>query len=173
MAWFFLYSWSLLSLSVDPLSLDGLLFVRRLRGTLSESFDLSSELYNGSLLYQDPSGESDNGLCARSLRFPSGHNGVTEDMAEYDLEVNGNGENVSGSTRIPLQHRPSLTDVVLQNAPDTPVNAARKLLADIFSTRETAGLAYRNDVNVVIDVIIRQIYNLPATSPVGFPRYPS
>ncbi|KAM7539593.1 hypothetical protein Aperf_G00000026313 [Anoplocephala perfoliata] len=150
---------------VDPLSLDGVSFVRRLRGTLSGSFDLSSDLYNGSLLYQNPSGESDSGLCARSFRFSFGHNGFAGDVFGNDLEVSGNGEHASGPTRIPLQHRPSLTDVALQNAPDTPVNAARKLLADIFSTRETAGLVYRNDVNVVIDVIIRQICDLPATSP--------
>nr|CDS31184.1 protein of unknown function DUF2013 [Hymenolepis microstoma] len=140
----------------DPLSLDGVSFVRKLRGTLGESFDLSSDLYNGSLLYQDGRGQSDNGLYDRSHRLSStGH-----------YVDNENGE-VSGGDcpKIPSHLRPSLADITLQSAPDTPVNAARKLLADIFSSRETASLVYRNDVKVVIDVIIRQICDLPATSP--------
>ncbi|VDO04799.1 unnamed protein product [Rodentolepis nana] len=140
----------------DPLSLDGVSFVRKMRGTLGESFDLSSDHYNGSLLYQDGNGQSDNGLFDRSRHFSS--------TGQY--VDNENGE-VSGEDcpKIPSQHRPSLADVILQNAPDTPVNSARKLLSDIFSTRETASLVYRNDVKVVIDVIIRQICDLPATSP--------
>lgn len=150
---------SYLQISADPLNLDGVSFVRKLRGTLGECFDLSSDQYNGSLLYRGANGESDNGLYARSRRLSS--NGHYVD--------NENGE-VSGGDcpKFPSQHRPSLADVALQSAPDTPVNAARKLLADIFSTRETASLVYHNDVKVVIDVIIRQICDLPATSPVGF-----
>ncbi|KAM3172827.1 hypothetical protein ACTXT7_013743 [Hymenolepis weldensis] len=140
----------------DPLNLNGVSFVRKLRGTLGECFDLSSDQYNGSLLYRGANGESGNGLYALSRHLSS--NGHYVD--------NENGE-VSGGDcpKFPSQHRPSLADVALQSAPDTPINAARKLLSDIFSTRETASLVYRNDVKVVIDVIIRQICDLPATSP--------
>lgn len=66
-----------------------------------------------------------------------------------------------------MLHRSGLTDATLQLAPDTPRNAVRKLLADIFSNRDTASLIYCNDVNVVIDVIIRQVCDLPANSPVS------
>lgn len=137
--------------------MDGVSFVKNMRGTLGDSFDLSSPLYNGSLLYREGNKQStDNGLFARSRNLSS--TGDTE-SGQCD---GGEPPKFSGA-----QHRPSLADVVLQTAPDTPVNAARKLLSDIFSTRETASLVYRNDVKVVIDVIIRQICDLPATSPVG------
>ncbi|KAL5962334.1 NCK-interacting protein with SH3 domain [Taenia solium] len=158
---------------VDPLSLDGVLFVRRLRSALHEGFDTSSQLYSGFLLDEDPDDESGMGLFAKSRRISSTQSSAGENGAGAG-EVSGSGEHVSsadesgvrvGGSGKSLHHRTGLTDATLQLAPDTPRNAARKLLADIFSNRDTANLIYHNDVNVVIDVIIRQICDLPANSP--------
>ncbi|CDS40511.1 protein of unknown function DUF2013 [Echinococcus multilocularis] len=158
---------------VDPLNLDGVSFVRKLRGALHEGFDISSQLYNGFLLYEDPNDGSGMGLFAKSRRLSSTQSSASENGAGAG-EVSGSGEHVnsagesgvhvSGSGKS-SHHRTGLTDATLRLAPDTPRNAARKLVADIFSNRGTANLIYRNDVNVVIDVIIRQICDLPATSP--------
>ncbi|KAL5112055.1 NCK-interacting protein with SH3 domain [Taenia crassiceps] len=156
---------------VDPLSLDGVLFVRRLRSVLHEGFD-TSQLCSGFLLDEDPDDESGVGLFAKSHRISSAQSNAGEN-GNGAGEVSGSGEHVSiadgsgvrGGSGKSLHHRTGLTDAALQLAPDTPRNAVRKLLADIFSNRETANLIYHNDVNVVVDVIIRQICDLPANSP--------
>ncbi|VDM34217.1 unnamed protein product, partial [Hydatigera taeniaeformis] len=158
---------------VDPLSLDGVSFVRRLRGVLHEGFDISSQLYSGFLVKPDPDDELSAGQFGRYCRISSTQSSAGENGACVG-EIGGSGDHVGsadeGGVRVSgsgksLHHRTGLTDATLQLAPDTPRNAVRKLLADIFSSRDTASLIYRNDVNVVIDVIIRQICDLPANSP--------
>lgn len=152
-----------------------MLFVRRLRSVLHEGFDTSSQLYSGFLFDEDPDDGSSTGLFAKSRRIWTAQSSVGENGAGAG-EVSGSGEHVSNAdesgVRVSgsgksLHHRTGLTDATLQLAPDTPRNAVRKLLADIFSNRDTANLIYHNDVNVVIDVIIRQICDLPANSSVG------
>ncbi|VEL07989.1 unnamed protein product [Protopolystoma xenopodis] len=45
-----------------------------------------------------------------------------------------------------------------------PRNAVRRVLCDLFSSPETSDLVYRNDVDVIVDVINRYICDLPSDS---------
>ncbi|VDN39870.1 unnamed protein product, partial [Dibothriocephalus latus] len=129
--------------------MNGVAFVRTLRGNMRQDSDVTFALYEGTPMPgSDDSGQS----SRRSSLYETGSNGSTEDAMS------------TGGAR--SRHRSGITDTVLQQAPDTPKNAARKLLADIFSDPKTAALIYCNDTDVVVDVIIRQTCDLPPSSPV-------
>uniref|UniRef100_A0A0X3PVR1 NCK-interacting protein with SH3 domain n=1 Tax=Schistocephalus solidus TaxID=70667 RepID=A0A0X3PVR1_SCHSO len=132
----------------DPLALNGVAFVRTLRGNMRRDSDVTFALYEGTAIPgSDDSGHS----SRRSSLYETASNGSIDDTMS------------TGGKR--PRHRSGITDSVLQLAPDTPKNAARKLLADIFSDPKTAALIYCNDTDVVVDVIIRQACDLPPSSP--------
>ncbi|KAL7062030.1 hypothetical protein AAHC03_01247 [Spirometra sp. Aus1] len=133
---------------VDPLSLNGVAFVRTLRGNVRQDSDVTFALYEGASM----PGQGDSGQSSRRSSL-------------HETASNASNEETIGAGGTRLRHRSGITDAVLHLAPDTPKNAARKLLADIFSDPKTAALIYCNDTDVVVDVIIRQTCDLPPSSP--------
>ena len=61
-------------------------------------------------------------------------------------------------------------DPVALNQPLVP-NSLLKLLKDMFAERSTAGLLYTTDTLVLIDIVARELYDLPSDSGVGDDTY--
>ncbi|VDD82282.1 unnamed protein product [Mesocestoides corti] len=158
---------------VDPLDVDGVAFVRQFRRALHTGLDDASQLYDATAPYQDTSASPDPYRSAKSYDSLSLHNGASEVGTscsdEYSSDVDEEPRSVCSKRGASPQA--NLTEATLHLDPDTPRNAARKLIADIFSDSKTAKLVYCNDVEVVVDVIIRHLCDLPASSPVCHPYY--
>uniref|UniRef100_A0A5K3F5J9 SH3 domain-containing protein n=2 Tax=Mesocestoides corti TaxID=53468 RepID=A0A5K3F5J9_MESCO len=152
---------------VDPLDVDGVAFVRQFRRALHTGLDDASQLYDATAPYQDTSASPDPYRSAKSYDSLSLHNGASEVGTscsdEYSSDVDEEPRSVCSKRGASPQA--NLTEATLHLDPDTPRNAARKLIADIFSDSKTAKLVYCNDVEVVVDVIIRHLCDLPASSP--------